>query len=58
MTNDNQKDLIIGMLYALAAYFRHQFNSDQSQTYAIIVNTIDEIYYPKKDLSKPTSRSG
>lgn len=54
--NDNKKDLLIGMLYALAAYFRHQFNDDQRQTYNTISSTIDELYYPKKDLSKPTTR--
>jgi len=57
MNNESKKDLIIGMLIALAGSFKHQFSSDQSQTYISVIDTIDEIYYPKKDLSKPTSRN-
>ena len=56
MNNDSKKDLIIGMLYALSSYFKHQFIDDQRQTYNTISSTIDEIYYPKKDLSIPTPR--
>lgn len=46
--NEMKKDFIVGMLYALASHFKDQFSPDQKHTFAIISETIDEIYYPKK----------
>lgn len=48
--NEMKKDFIIGMLYALASYFRDQFSPDQRDTFVTISETINEIYYPKKVL--------
>lgn len=57
MNNEAKKDLIIGMLYALAHHFKYEFNPNQAETLQHVRDTIDEIYYSKKDGSVPISRS-
>lgn len=56
MNNEAKKDLILGMCYALAGCFRAEFSGEQCHTFAVIAEAIEEIYNPKKDLSKPTPR--
>jgi len=56
MSNEVTKDLIIGMLYALSASFRYEFSESQKESFKKIEETINNIYYPKKDLNQPIIR--
>lgn len=57
MNDEMKKDLIIGMLVGLAGCFKIHMNCDQTETYESILQMINEIYYPPKDLNKPTTRN-
>ena len=56
MSNEVTKDLILGMLYALCHAFKDEFNQSQRENFKKIEDTINNIYYPKKDLTQPTIR--
>lgn len=57
MNNELKKDLILGMCFAMATHFKNNFNDAQTELYKDICEMINEIYYSKKDLSKPTPRN-
>ena len=56
MNDESKKDLLMGMLLALAGAYESHFNESEKKAFERILKEIDKIYYPEKDLSKPSLR--
>lgn len=49
MNKENNKDLLIGMLFGLALNLRDKFDSDQNELYLLAKNMINDIYYKRDE---------
>jgi hypothetical protein len=56
MNNEVKKDLLIGILFGFISTLEYEKTERSLKIYEKIMNMIEQIYYPKKDLSQPTVR--